>query len=87
MQINNIDGRVIFEKTRSLPCFARFIFPTVGYDGWLYHCSQSSAPNFHKIALEVICQKVVLGYYNYDVSNFSKYLSECSDKHGKRLSL
>ena len=33
----------IYNKARTLPCFARYLFPTVGYDGWLYNCSQSSA--------------------------------------------
>lgn len=36
---------------RTLPCVARWVYPTVGFDGWLYHCSQSSAPNFRPMAL------------------------------------
>ena len=41
----------IYHKPRTTPCFARFVFPTVGFDGWLYNCSQSSAPNFRSTAL------------------------------------
>lgn len=36
---------------RSFPCVARWVFPTIGYDGWLYPCSQSAAPNFRGFAL------------------------------------
>ena len=58
-------------KLRSLPCFARFIFPTVGYDGWLYNCSQSSAPNFHGTALGDLSQAKFWDlYYDYDASDF-----------------
>jgi MoaA/NifB/PqqE/SkfB family radical SAM enzyme len=38
-------------KERTLPCLARWVYPTVGFDGWLYHCSQSAAPNFRLMAL------------------------------------
>ena len=41
----------IFNKAQTLPCYARYVYPTVGFDGWLYNCSQSSAPNFRDTAL------------------------------------
>jgi MoaA/NifB/PqqE/SkfB family radical SAM enzyme len=44
-------GTDVFPHDRTLPCVARWVYPTVGFDGWLYHCSQSSAPNFRRMAL------------------------------------
>ena len=38
-------------RERTLPCVARWVYPTVGFDGWLYHCSQSSSPEFRAMAL------------------------------------
>jgi sulfatase maturation enzyme AslB (radical SAM superfamily) len=43
----------IYKKPRTIPCYARYVFPTIGFDGWLYNCSQSSAPNFRSAALGV----------------------------------
>lgn len=64
----------IYRKARTVPCFARFIFPTVGYDGWLYNCSQSSSPNFHSTALGDLSKKSFWDlYYNYDLSDEKRY--------------
>jgi len=71
----------IFNKPRTTPCFARFIYPTVGYDGWLYHCSQSSSPNFRQMALGDLNKESFWDlFYDYDVKNFSGYLKSCSIK-------
>ena len=43
----------IYNKPRTVPCYARYVYPTVGFDGWLYNCSQSSAPNFESSALGI----------------------------------
>ena len=71
----------IFQKPRTTPCFARFIYPTIGYDGWLYHCSQSSAPNFRPMALgDLNTEDFWTVFYNYDSKDFGKYLKQCSKK-------
>ena len=68
----------IYNKPRTLPCFARYIFPTVGFDGWLYNCSQSSAPNFRSSALGDLTKKNFWDlYYNYELENFKNYLTSC----------
>ena len=78
----------IYNKPRTLPCFARYIFPTVGFDGWLYNCSQSSAPNFRSSALGDLTKKSFWDiYYNYELENFKNYLTSCGkiiDKSGCR---
>ena len=64
MQIVNHN---IYKKPRTIPCYARYIFPTVGFDGWLYNCSQSSAPNFRSAALGDLTKKDFWDlYYDYD---------------------
>ncbi len=47
----------LFRKKRTLPCVARFVFPTVGFDGWLYPCSQSAAPSFRGLALGDLAER------------------------------
>ena len=71
----------IFYKPRTKPCFARWIYPTVGYDGWLYHCSQTGSPNFRPMALGDLNTKGFWElFYDYDVDNFSSYISDCGTK-------
>lgn len=71
----------IFDKPRTVPCFARFIYPTVGFDGWLYHCSQSSAPNFRSMALGNLATHDFWDlYYNYDADNLAEYFEGCATK-------
>ena len=70
-----------FRKPRTLPCVARFIYPTVGFDGRLYHCSQSAAPNFKEIDLGNLRDNNFKDlYYNYDVSDFKKYFNDLGKK-------
>ena len=71
----------IFYKPRTKPCFARWIYPTVGYDGWLYHCSQSGSPNFRPMALGDL-NKVGFWelFYDYSVDNFDEYMTGCGKK-------
>ena len=69
----------LFRKPRTVPCFARFIYPTVGFDGWLYHCSQSSAPNFRALALGNLAEHDFWElFYNYDAENLDDYFERCS---------
>ncbi len=71
----------IFGKAQTIPCFARFIFPTVGYDGWLYNCSQSSSPNFHSTALGDLSKDNFWDlFYNYSFNNEQLYFCETSKK-------
>jgi sulfatase maturation enzyme AslB (radical SAM superfamily) len=69
----------IYDKPQTLPCYARYIYPTVGFDGWLYNCSQSSAPNFRSTALGNLNKDDFWKlYYNYQTDNFNSYLTKCS---------
>ena len=71
----------IFNKPRTLPCYARYLFPTVGFDGWLYNCSQSSAPNFRSTALGDLTKNNFWDlFYNYDSKNLDDYMSVCNKK-------
>ena len=71
----------IFNKPRTLPCYARYLFPTVGFDGWLYNCSQSSAPNFRSTALGDLSKNNFWDlFYNYDSKNLDDYMSVCNKK-------
>jgi len=71
----------IYNKPRTTPCYARYIFPTVGFDGWLYNCSQSSAPNFRSSALGNLNQHNFWDlFYNYDNKNLENFLIKCNNK-------
>ncbi len=71
----------IYNKPRTIPCYARYLFPTVGFDGWLYNCSQSSAPNFRSTALGDLTKNDFWDlFYNYDSKNLDSYLSVCNKK-------
>ena len=71
----------IYKKPRTLPCFARYVFPTVGFDGWLYNCSQSSAPNFRSSALGDLTKNNFWElFYNYDLNNFGDFQKTCNQK-------
>ena len=68
----------IFRKARTTPCVARFVYPTVGFDGWLYHCSQSSAPNFRKMALGNLAERRFWDvFYDYEADHLERYFAEC----------
>lgn len=55
------------ENDRYLPCFARFVHPAIGYDGYLYHCSESSSPDFHSMMLGDLQSKSFWDlYYSYN---------------------
>ena len=74
----------IYRKPRTTPCFARFIFPVVGFDGWLYNCSQSSAPNFRSTALGDLNKSNFWDlFYGYETKNFESFLFKCNTKISK----
>ena len=84
MMVDADTDHTIFQKPRTLPCFARFVYPTVGFDGWLYHCSQSSAPNFRLMALGDLNKNDFWDlFYNYDISRMDEYFEQCGAKMNK----
>lgn len=65
----------IDQMKRTLPCYARFVFPSIGFDGWLAHCSESAAPHFRDNALGNLSNTDFWDiFYDYDVNNFKKYM-------------
>ena len=75
------DENNIYNKPRTIPCFARYVYPTVGFDGWLYNCSQSSAPNFRNSALGNLNKSDFWDlFYNYQADDFKNFLFECNNK-------
>ena len=71
----------IYNKPRTIPCYARYVFPTVGFDGWLYNCSQSSAPNFRLSALGNLNKFNFWDlFYDYDNKNIKNFFMECNKK-------
>ena len=71
----------IYNKPRTLPCYARYLFPTIGFDGWLYNCSQSSAPNFRSTALGDLNKDDFWKlFYNYESENLDNFMSICNKK-------
>ena len=79
--IMDIDDQYdIYNVHRTLPCFARFIFPSIGYDGWLSHCSESCAPHFREMAIGNLNEVNFWDlYYNYDVKSFLTYFQKQKD--------
>jgi len=72
----------VYQVARSLPCFARFIFPSIGFDGWLSHCSESAAPHFRDLVLGNLARRDFWDvFYDYDVADFNKDL----EKYGKKM--
>ncbi|MDC0339963.1 radical SAM protein [Pelagibacteraceae bacterium] len=71
----------IYNKPRTLPCYARYLFPTIGFDGWLYNCSQSSAPNFRSTALGDLNKDDFWKlFYNYESENLDNFMNICNKK-------
>ena len=70
-----------YDVSRTMPCFARFIYPTVGYDGWLYHCSQSAGVNFRSQALgNLETNSFWECLYNYDATDLDEYFQSIQKK-------
>lgn len=56
-----------FRKDRTLPCYARFVFPCIGFDGWLGHCSEGAAPHFREMAMGNLGERDFWDvFYDYD---------------------
>ena len=76
LTIFDYDKQININEPRTLPCFARFIFPAISYDGYLSNCSQSGAVHFRNMSLGNL-SKINFwdAYYNYDVDNFDTYMN------------
>ena len=71
--ILDMDAKFHVVPRRVLPCVARFVFPAIGYDGFLYHCSQSAAPQFRLMALGNLEERDFWdAYYDYEPEEFSE---------------
>jgi len=69
--ILDVDSKFTVVPRRVLPCMARFVFPAVGFDGYLYPCSQSAAPQFRPLSLGDLAERDFWdAYYDYDVDAF-----------------
>lgn len=86
MDLDNQYGT--YGMNRTLPCFARYIFPSIGFDGWLSHCSESAAPHFRELALGNLNERDFWDlFYDYDPAslvdlfkNNSKMMTEFNCK-------
>ncbi len=62
-------------KPRTLPCFSRFIYPAISYDGYLSNCSQSAATHFKDMALgNLQTTDFWDAYYNYDEKDIFRFM-------------
>ena len=78
--ILDLDEDENIDKARTLPCFARFVFPSIGFDGWLSHCSESAAPHFREMALGDLNQRNFWDlYYDYDSEMLAGYFERYTE--------
>lgn len=74
------DTQYNINKLRSIPCFARFAHPAIGLDGYLYHCSESSSPDFHNMSLGNLKNKNFWDlYYSYNKDRVIKDFKKMED--------
>lgn len=84
VMILDVDSERGINVRRTLPCFARFIYPAISYDGFLSHCSQSAAPHFRDMALgNLQTRNFWDAFYDYDVSDFQGMLERQHAKMAK----
>jgi len=82
--IADYDAELGIDTRRTLPCVARFVFPSVGYDGYLGHCSESAAPHFRDMALGNLADRDFWDlYYDYDTQDFWNYMSDAYTRMDK----
>ncbi|MFC1705708.1 sugar phosphate nucleotidyltransferase [Planctomycetota bacterium] len=79
--IMDLDANPAARNPRTLPCFARFVFPSIGFDGWLSHCSESAAPHFRQLAIGDLNRRDFWDiFYEYDAERFGQYLAGAAEK-------
>ena len=67
------DSKYEINELRAIPCYARFAHPAIGLDGYLYHCSESSSPDFHDQSLGNLKDKNFWElYYSYNKKEVEK---------------
>lgn len=80
----DVDSDHGISARRTLPCFARFIYPAISYDGFLSHCSQSAAPHFRDMALGNLQTRDFWdSFYDYDPADFWNMLDRQHTKMTK----
>jgi len=61
---------------RTLPCFSRFIYPAISYDGYLSNCSQSAASHFKDMALgNLHTQDFWDAFYSYNENDIFGFMN------------
>lgn len=79
--ILDVDKENKINHRRTLPCFARFIYPAISYDGYLSNCSQSGAAHFKNMSLgNLSISDFWESFYSYEVTDFWKFLDKQHDK-------
>jgi MoaA/NifB/PqqE/SkfB family radical SAM enzyme len=69
------DADKSISEVRTLPCFSRFIYPAISYDGYLSNCSQSAATHFKDMALGNLQTKDFWeAFYDYDEKNIFSFM-------------
>ena len=64
-------------EPRTLPCFSRFIYPAISYDGYLSNCSQSAASHFQDMAIgNLQTTNFWEAYYDYDEKDIYSFMKE-----------
>lgn len=77
----DFDGEQGISERRTLPCFARFIYPAIAYDGYLSNCSQSGAPHFRDMALGDLQKRDFWdAFYDYGTGDFRAFLKRQHEK-------
>ena len=71
------DADKSISEARTLPCFSRFIYPAISYDGYLSNCSQSAATHFKDMALGNLQNKNFWeAFYDYDEKDIFNYMKD-----------
>ena len=75
--VADYDSDLAITKSRQLPCVARFVFPSIGFDGWLGHCSESAAPHFRDMALgNLAVTDFWDAFYDYHTEDFWAFMQK-----------
>jgi MoaA/NifB/PqqE/SkfB family radical SAM enzyme len=69
------DADKSISEARTLPCFSRFIYPAISYDGYLSNCSQSAATHFKDMALgNLQTSDFWDAFYDYDEKDVFSFM-------------
>ena len=69
------DAEKKITEARTMPCFSRFIYPAMSYDGFLSNCSQSAATHFRNMALgNLQTTDFWDAFYDYDEKNIFDFM-------------